>query len=282
MKLATKLLFFTLVSFISFSCSLEKDIDMHFPSIQKKLVVECYLQPGEPFRLSLSENINIYEISPEFMVNDAEVFISFLDKRIQLYHEMEVDSIHIKFSNFKSDEKVPFLYHTDFLLEIIDSQGRKVSATTQILPPVSIESIEYKFNRFSRAYLKCNFMDDPSRQNFYRVTINQSHPLKNNKHFELINDDLFNGQEMSIITKNIFYPNDTIFITLSHIGQDHYDFRSSVSEALIGNGNPFEAPSKVKSNIQGGTGIFTGLSFDRKRVIVPRYINLPFTSKINQ
>ena len=61
---------------------------------------------------------------------------------------------------------------------------------------------------------------------------------------------------------------DTIISTLFHIDKAYYDFRESVQNAINSNGNPFGQPGVLKSNIEGGLGIFTGLTFDRKTLII--------------
>jgi len=67
-----------------------------------------------------------------------------------------------------------------------------------------------------------------------------------------------------------YAPGDTLISTLYHISEDYYDFLESLETALNSNGNPFVQQESTRSNINGGIGIFTGFTLDRKMVIVPQ------------
>ena len=81
-------------------------------------------------------------------------------------------------------------------------------------------------------------------------------------------DQLINGQDIVSSTGYRFEPKDTLYWQLYHIEQAYFDFLQSASAASSANGNPFAQPALLRSNINGGVGIFTGLSMTEKIIII--------------
>ena len=83
-----------------------------------------------------------------------------------------------------------------------------------------------------------------------------------------VDDRLNDGTNFTLGTSYIFDPGDRLFVTLYHFDRPYYLFRQSVNDARNANGNPFSQPSAIKSTVEGGIGVFTILSYERKRLYI--------------
>jgi hypothetical protein len=262
------------------ACNLEQEVDLKLPEYTPQIVVECYLQPGQPYALSLLKSVSYFDPVQVSFVKGAEVKIIHNGRTERLQQVgfplvlagpgFEVqrpifgDSLFFYFSA----QLVPEEYNTDFRLEITGPNGEQLTAVTQILPPVRIDTLEYKFNDDSLAFLLTKFQDNPNTQDWYRRVL-QKGSLDNDAEQDFtINDEIANGQQITFGTAFDYERGDTLIATLFHITKDYYYFRETIEAAFTANLSPFGQPARIASNIQGGMGIFTGLTFDRKEVII--------------
>jgi hypothetical protein len=261
-------LLFLLLSFVSllYSCDMEKDIDIKLPEHTPQLVVECYLQPGKPLRLSLMESAGYFDSPQATFVSEADVFITHNGRRIRLFYRPMVSKSTNLFHTHSSSEIMRGKPGDIYGLEIVDKKGRKVTGFTTILPVVPIESVEWKFNEKDKAYLLTSFQDNPNVNNYYRYVTHRDSLHTDPQRSFLANDKLTNGKRTTFGSAYDYERNDNLVVTLFHIEKQYYDFLSSTEDARNANGNPFAQPSKIKSSVQGGIGIFTNLAFDRRKV----------------
>ncbi|MEZ4777189.1 MAG: DUF4249 domain-containing protein [Bacteroidia bacterium] len=273
-----KLTLYTLVllAAVVAACDMQKEVDLKLPEYESQMAVECYLQPGQPYILSLIESVPYYDNIRIKYVTDATVTIAHNGKTITLNRfgvavpdsldELGVlkpiigDTIY----TYVAFDVVPENYYQDFTLEITRANGDKLFATTQILPPVKIDTMTYKYNDDQKAFVLTKFQDDPDRANFYRVVL-QRHNLNDNPDQDFfVNDEITNGEEFSFGTAFEYEKGDTLIRTVYHITEDYYRYLETSSAATDANYNPFGQPATIKSNISGGLGIFTGITFDRR------------------
>lgn len=262
------------------ACNLEQEVDLKLPAYEPQIVVECYLRPGQPFILSLLRSVSYFAPVQVNYVKNAEVTITHNGKteRLQLIGiplsfagtEFALQSPILGDSLFfyASTELVPAEYDTEFLLEVTGANGEKLSAVTRILRPVPIDTLEYKFNDDSLAFLLTKFQDNPDEKNWYRRVLHKSSINNDAEQDFTINDDISNGQQITFGTAYEYEEGDTLIATLYHITEDYYRFRETIEAAFTANLSPFGQPAGIASNIQGGIGIFTGLSFDRREVVI--------------
>ena len=59
---------------------------------------------------------------------------------------------------------------------------------------------------------------------------------------------------------------DSIVVTLFHIQKEYYDYLNSVENAYSAFTDPLLNPEAIKSNINGGFGIFTYYTVDKVSV----------------
>jgi hypothetical protein len=263
------------------ACNLEKEIDLQLPEYENQFIVECYLEPGQPFTLLLSRSASYFDPFPtttnEFLENiledDAEVTITHNDITYTLKNQLVFNPFTRKVFNYFSEEKVPVDYESDFELYIRTKDGKIITAETRILPVIPIDSVVVQFAETDTlARVLTYFTDVPQQKNYFRRMLHLS-SLDSIPEQDFATDDRFVEDLVVFGTAYDYAEGDTIINTLYHIDQAYYEFLLSVAIAVNANGNPFGQPSPVISNLQGDAdalGIFTGLSYDRVVTIIRR------------
>lgn len=255
------------LSIVTFSCNLEKDLDINLPTLKPQLVVESYLEPGMPYRLALTE-------STEFLADPRPILVT--DATVIIFHNGQPDTLKFATTYDTLNQKV--YTHTSktimrgrpgdvYTLQITDKSNRTLTGTTTVLPAVPIDTIEYSYNNQGKAFLVAKFKDSINIQNFYRFSVYNG--TKRDRVVDYPADDTFGSSEgFAFGTGFDFEKNDTALVTLYHLEKPFFDFVSSVDNAKEANGNPFAQPAGVKSTVQGGLGVFTTLVYDRKIIIL--------------
>ena len=281
--------------------SFERDINIELPTVERQLIVECYLRPNEPLRLLLTETKGYFDPLDEcIFVRGALVVIEHAGQRDTLteapfFGECSLanpnfipffDDSRTRFYNYGSASICLLDYSQPFTLTVIDSAGgRSVMATTKMLPVVPITGFTYTWNTdTTKAYAFIRAQDDGSTADFYRVQLHKrrlyrpdsatagAFNIAKNPEFDVRIDDasFFNGQDIAFGTGFDYEENDTLIATIYHIESAYYTYLDNISSSENANGNPFAQPPTIRSNIQGGLGIFTFLSFDRDTIRVSR------------
>lgn len=264
------------------ACNLEKEIDIELPPYNSRISLECYLEPGLPFLLSLTKTAPYFEDFPtlndQFLENiledSATVVIRHKGVNYPLQNTIFFNPFTGKLYNYVSLTPVPEDYTSDFELEITTKTGKTITAKTRLLPKVTIDSVVVQFaENDTLARVLTYFNDDPNTDNYYRRMFHagnlDSIPLQ-----DFTTDDSFVDNGRFVFGTNYeFVEGDTVINTLYHIDKAYFDYFESVQTAFFSNGNPFGQPSPINSNL-GGTanaiGIFTGLSYDRVFTIIQR------------
>ncbi len=276
-----RLLSFSLLAVLLWQAcgSLEKEIDLELPEYQSQYVVECYLEPGQPFTLLLTRSFpyfkpfpsELYDFVESTLINTATVRIHYAGKTFELENGLYINPQTKKLYNYAAPELVPADYENPFELDIITPEGRHITATTRILPVVPIDSIVVEFSESadSLARVLTYLTDPPGTDDYYRRMLHKgsldSIPEQDFTTF----DDFVDDGKLVFGTGFDFMEGDTVISTIFHIDRAYFDFWESVQNAINANGNPFSQPSAIISNLQGDAnaiGIFTGLSYDRKIV----------------
>jgi len=258
------------------NCDLEKSVDLELPVYENQMVIECYLEVGKPMVAVISESVGFFS-SPDLpLLAGAEVNILHRGFSYELKEGIFIDTTTAfpRFFNYGTGIICPSNYNEDFTIEVRDAQGRIAFATTQILEPVPIDTLEVIWKEDSPVEIGLiftRFFDPPATENFYRRTFQKGSILgmgKNEQDFTTTDNFADDNNQIVFGTDFNFYKNDTVISTIYNIDKAYYDFRESIQNAISSNGNPFGQPGVIKSNIEGGIGIFTGISFDRKVMII--------------
>jgi len=102
----------------------------------------------------------------------------------------------------------------------------------------------------------------------------------------IVDDEFINGRSVSFfsgqsdkpfaaqdtfINEDFFYRlGDTVFLKFSTIGRREYDFYTTFETAVNTNGNPFSSPTLVRTNVEGGLGIWCGFSPAYDTLYIPK------------
>ena len=263
--------------------NLENEINLDLPEYQSQLVVECYLEPGQPFTLALSRSVPYFDPFPDtlldfvdqILVDSATITISHNGTDYPMTNLLLLNPTTKKAFNYFNVELVPTDFDHDFSLKIVTKDGKTITAATRLLPVVPIDSIVVEFNEDvdTIARVLTYITDDPATDDYYRRMIHlnslDSIPQQDFTTF----DDYVDDKKIVFGTPYDFEENDTIWNTIYHIDRAYFDFWESTFNAINANGNPFGQPSAIISNVKGDgnpIGIFTGLSYDRVMTIIKK------------
>ncbi|TAH26684.1 MAG: DUF4249 domain-containing protein [Cytophagales bacterium] len=262
--------------FIALSCRKAQEIDIVLPSYSNKLMVECYLEPGQGYRLLLTESVSYLEPEIARPVFDALVTITYKNKMdtLLLNNLLLNISDSVKVYNFiNSKVVVPEDYESEFQLYIKDNKGRVVTGTTKIAPKLNLDSAKVMLENGERsvfAYID----DDQDKLLHYRFMVftgsnkgsETQSSITDNQQLKFSPFIFGNKEQIIFKSKSDFFLDkdgkliNQVAIRAMVINKDYYDFLTSVRNAKSANGNPFAQPASILSNINGGVGIFTGFS----------------------
>lgn len=264
----TCLLALTLTLFLC-SCSLEKEVDLNLPVYERELIVECYLEPGKPYRLLLQESVGYLDSFEIPLVDDATVVIRHNGNSDTLSPGAFLDFQGFKFFNYQSPTIVPEDFDNDFELFVRDDQGREVTARTRMMPRVSFKDISYQFDEDSMAAVTVRWDDFAGIKNYYRYSLHENEFTEDGLQFVFTLDDRIGDGEEFVLSSLFFREvGDTVITTVYHLEEAYWRYLQTTDDAQGANGNPFAQPTSIISNIEGGIGIFTGLIFDRDTIII--------------
>jgi Domain of unknown function (DUF4249) len=245
-------------------CNMEKEIDIELPAHTPQLVVECYLQPGQPYRLTLTESSSYFDKPEQPQVPQAVVVIFHAGKADTLIYLPTIDRIQQKLFTHISQTRVSGKPGDVYTLQITDQKGRKLTGTTTLMAPVPIDSLQYSFNERRKAYVEARFRDPGQTQDYYFFSVHRDSTNRRAEVNYQVPDRVSNGGPFTLGTGFDFEPYDSLIVSLFHLEKQYFEFLSSVDEAQNANGNPFAQPSRLRSTVQGGLGVFTNLAVDRK------------------
>lgn len=264
------------------ACNLEKEVDIELPPYERQPVVECYLEPGKPFRLLLTSSYSFFDpfgLDSNFLqktlLQDATVTITYNNEVVTLANIPTLETNPFKIFNYTSQQIVPATPGIEYTLNITLPDGKTVSGKSTMLPLVPIDSIrvEWSAEKDTLARMLTYITDDQTKENYYRRLLNYSSLDSVPDQDFLVSDRISTTELIAFGTGYELTPGDTVFNSIYHISKDYYDYFESVQLAVFGNLNPFAQPSPIKSNVSGTgnpLGIFTCLVYDRDTTIIMR------------
>lgn len=262
------------------ACNLTKEVDLDLPDYESQPVVECYLEPGQPFRLLMTKSSPFFgplgldsAFLQKTLYDGATVTISYNGQTDTLRNQLNFTLYPTKIFNYIGLNKVPTTVGLEYTLNITLPNGAgSITGRTVMLPPVPFDSVKAQRSATDTLYrVLAYFRDDLSTANYYRRLLNYSSLDSFPDQDFLLDDKLSTNGQFAFGTSYEVSKGDTVFNTLFHISKDYYDYVESVQLAFFGNLNPFAQPSPIKSNVSGSgnpLGIFTCLVYDRDTLIV--------------
>lgn len=281
MKSLRSILFFAALATLA-ACNLEKEVDIELPEYDRQPVVECYLEPGKPFRLLLTSSYSFFDpfgLDSNFLqktlLQGATVTVSYDGQTVTLQNIPVLETNPFKIYNYSSQNIVPATPGIEYTLNITLPDGKTVTGKSTMLPLVPIDSIrvEWSTEKDTLARMLTYITDDQSQVNYYRRLLNYSSLDSVPDQDFLVSDRISTTELIAFGTGYELTQGDTVFNAIYHISKDYYDYVESVQLAIFGNLNPFAQPSPIKSNVSGTgnpLGVFTCLVYDRDTTIIMR------------
>lgn len=228
------------------------------------MVVECYLEPGNKYRLSLYESVSYLKEPRLPVIYGAEVYITHNLDTVRLFNALvERTDTNVGY-NYMSNRKVPFDYNSDFNLFVKDAKGRVVTSVCRIPKPFNFSSASYGLNERQQAFLSFKILS--STDKYFRIFTN-----KNFLSFETMKwQQIFKSEKEvdEVYSPYVYEKGDSVIVTLVSLEKQYFDFLNTFKQATISAIDPFSQPINVESNINGGLGIFAGYSYTRQKLYI--------------
>ncbi len=254
-------------------CGLQQDIDVVLPAYPPQLVVEAYLENGQVPHITVTESVPYLAAPTPQVPTDVTATLTLPNgQRTILKFAPGVDKRTGKAYTHLGTRSLVGQPGQRFGLELTDTQGRRVTGSALVPVQVPLDTVEWVFNdkpaEQRQAYVLGRFRDPATPLDYYRFQIHRRRVDRDPEVDYTVEDRLSNGTEYTLGTGYDFKTNDTLFVTLYHFDRPYFQFLQSVQDARNANGNPFGQPSSIKSTVEGGLGVFTFLSYQRRRVVL--------------
>jgi Domain of unknown function (DUF4249) len=273
----------TLFVVFSFSaCNLEKEIEIDLPDYKAQAVVECYLEPGKPPVMLLTQSSDFFapfdtslaDFVNRIVLQGATAVVRYNGITDTLINEFYLDAPSGRFYNYVGSQDIPATPETRFDLEIKLADGNTITSSCVMVRRTPIDSvvIEWDPNRDTLARALTYITDDKNKVEYWRRILNYGSLNDSLPEQDFLVRDNFNANtKIAFGDSYILKEGDTVFNTIHSVTEDYLNYLESVQLAVAGSLNPFASPSPIKSNVQGTSnpmGIFSPLVYDRVRTIV--------------
>ncbi|MDQ3111053.1 MAG: DUF4249 domain-containing protein [Bacteroidota bacterium] len=273
-----KYIFPFLASFIFlFSCQ-PKPIDIDVPPAEERLVIASQVLPNSIMVIGLTRSFSPLDPAghEDTLQNDFLDRILVPDGIVTVTHPSGTDTLYMVTPGIYASINVLLVDYGTYTIHAKDpATGLEVTATTELLPGVSFDSIQpykqvvegdtvpfihYELSDYGAAsdyYVVCYYRksQDTSAFDLNNYFSQGSNELNA---FDLITDQDFDEQG-KLSRNNQLYDvsnTDTIAVTVSHITKGYYEFLSAYkrSSSLFNqlSGEPINYPT----NVEGGYGYF--------------------------
>ncbi len=256
-----KIIIIVFIAFLSslFIIGCNQTIELDLPEYESELVVECYIEPGLPYIVSVTESVSFFDAVYLPVLTNAEVTIEHLGE-ISTLQLIDSLGVYVNLSVSIEDED-----YAPYYLKVVDlNTGRTATGTARLQTKINIDSISYVLNDSLEASIILLFQDIPQEANFFKPYFANSNNILDQDSTRTweFSDRLFeDGGEISVGMGYNYRVGDEIIVRLYHIEEDYYTFLETVDDAEGASESPFARPSRIIGNIEGGQGIFTAPNF---------------------
>lgn len=279
-KLQRRIILPSIAALFLFSCTKEVTVDL--PPPEKKIVVDGGIYVGEPVEINLTWSTGYFDpidsVSlANYLITDATVIVQDgpLTDTLQLFYNPNKPIPIV----WRGTTMLGQVGHTYTLTILAD--GKTATATTTINPPVALDSAWFKIEppHDSLGYAWAHMTDPAGAGNGYRWFAKRltKDPAFLAPFGSAFDDKFIEGTSFDFAYYRPSIPGssapednneqdgfyiigDTVVIQFCSIGQREVNFFRTYENVVAGNGNPFAAPGVIKTNVEGGLGIFCGYS----------------------
>jgi len=287
-----KLIYFISILIIAFSCT--KDIEIELPEAEEKIVVEGWIEQNQYPIVVLTTN------SPYFDKFDSTALMDMFITEAKVIVSDGTTTEHLAFTiNFQNLENAdwPMVYFVGDTLKgeigktytlSIEAEGKTLTAFTTIPQIIESDSLWFKVDegQDSLGYLWGLYSDDPNTNSYFRFFTKRlgRDNVYTPTYGSIVEDKFFSGDtlEFSLVRGIGSYTaadaydddelgyykiGDTVVFRLTTIDQAHYNFWRTAEQEIMMGQNPFSSPVQIRSNIEGGLGVWGGYAADYDTLI---------------
>lgn len=258
-----KLFIFCIATLIVISgCSTSDDLDISIPDQQKEIVVECYLTPGYPMELTLIENNLLNDELTLISLWNADVSITLGDSVYHLQNLFYRKKDRQVFVNYRHDDTLRIEPDIPISLKVVSKYNDTLYAETRTLSSIDIVDCKLENEK-----VRIQFSGTSDASPFFRISLSGfvADSIKSSKSVYVDNKSVI-GNLIEIQCPAELLNADSLQVSLFHIQKEYYEYMQSVNNATSAYYDPFTIPQSIKSNINGGIGIFTFYTVDKRTI----------------
>lgn len=269
------------------SCTPE--LDFGNIDFEPQIVVEGWIENGTRANVLLTQWLPLYSEGKEVPAMDipikwAKVTLSDGEREEVLVGRMDQSYIS---SFVYTSSVIKGEYGKKYYLKV-EYSGKTVTAETYIPEPVKIDAFTVSKCEDDFYSISAEFKDDPEQEDYYKFF---SKVISDNKRFlpsfmGTINDKGYDDHTIDVVVNrglkigksDIKYTpyyelDDTVVVKLTRLPKDAYLFWSDYENEVMNGKNPlFPSTTNLKSNINGGKGIWAGYAKDEKIIIIKEHV----------
>lgn len=272
-----KIFLFSALAFLAFSCS--KEITIELPDPEKKIVVDGGIFSGEMAEINLTWSTGYFDPVDSaslstYLITDAIVTVT---------DGTTTDTLQL---GYNPDKPLPIVWQGTsivgqpggtYTLKVI-AEGKTAIATTTIPQPLALDSVWFKIEpgTDSLGFAWAHMTDPVGYGNGYRWFARRTQDPAFLAPFGSAFDDTFiEGKSFDFAYNRPVTPGstapednneeryyyktgDTIIVRFCTIGHAEVDFFRTFEVEVSNNGNPFAAPGVIRTNVDGGLGVWCG------------------------
>ena len=278
--------------------SCEKAINFTPKNANTSVVVEAYIENGQPPMVILSKSMDYFskinaDILASSFIHNAEIFVSNGSKthKLKEYGIPAGNGYTIYYYSIDSSSlPTAFIgeFNKAYSLRIV-SEGKEYTANTTI-PALAktIDSLWWKpapanpdttkvvvmskvkdpagFGNYIRYYTKVNdslFFPPPASVYDDQIIDGTTYEIE-------VEHGVNRNEKIDFENYSFFMKGDTVTVKLTNIDKNTYDFWRTMEFSYASIGNPFSSPTKVLSNVKGALGYFGGYAVQYKTLVIPK------------
>lgn len=236
------------------SCELNTSVDVALPQQQRFKVVNAILRPGQPMDMSLMQSITLNDKLSYGFVFGATIHIFLDGKEVPLSGFLYLRQRDNVIVNYSSTVLLPVDQGGVLSLQIVSDEDT-ITATTTMPRPILVTSCRIDDDQ---VVVTLPADENPTGQ-LYKLDAFVYHDGdKISRYSDTFNCSTESGAPFSIkLRLPTSITRDSTKVVVARINSDYYSYLYTIGKAFDAFYDPFTVPLEIKSNVKGGTGIFT-------------------------